>query len=91
MNAHNPVQQKLEGDIVLYAGDPAPCGGAKVALVTDSGDEYVVLPKGAGADLAEYLSARVAVSCEVRNADDDMVCIQVRSYTLLDEFADDGA
>lgn len=89
MNAQNPVQQKLEGDIVLASGDHARAGSARVALVTDSGDEYTILPKGAGVDLAEYLSARVAVSCEVMNLGDDTACIQVRSYTLLDEFSDD--
>ncbi|MDL2272373.1 hypothetical protein LJC23_05000 [Desulfovibrio sp. OttesenSCG-928-I05] len=88
MNADTFVQ-KLEGDIVVFTGDAGICGGARVALVTDSGDEYAIAPKGAGADLAELLSARVAVSCEIRSTEGDAACIQVRSYTLLDEFPDE--
>lgn len=88
MKADQSVQ-KLEGDIVVFTGDFAQCAGARVALVTDSGDEYAVVPKGAGADLAEFLSTRVAVTCEVRSADSDAACILVRSYTLLDEFPEE--
>lgn len=88
MNADKSVQ-KLEGDVVVFTSNSNACGGARVALVTDSGDEYAIVPKGAGVDLAELLSARVAVSCEIRTSEGDAACIQVRRYTILDEFPDE--
>ncbi len=89
MSAQDNMLQELQGDVVLVPGETGKrCGGAKVALVTDSGDEYVIIPKGAGADLAGYLSARISALAVIEERDEELYCIQVRSYRLADDFVD---
>ena len=67
---------------------PLPSGqGCRVALVVaDSGEEYPVLPRGAGIDLADMVSAQVEVVCSVHEEGENKRLF-VRSYQPLE--ADD--
>ena len=56
---------------------------ASVAVVQDD-VEYRIIPRGAGADLADEVSALVEVTGLLEQAD-EVNYIQVRGYTLVDD------
>ncbi len=65
---------------------PLPEGGkgcCQVAVVVDD-VEYHVLPRGAGVDLIEHLSAQVEVSGTVTEDPEGPPVIQVRAYQVID-------
>lgn len=82
---------KAEAGMKTVRGDVAPFIGAgegRVAIVT--GDcEYLVIPRGAGADLIEHLSCQVEAIGTVSEDEDGVQRIMVRSYTVTDQ--DDDA
>ncbi len=61
--------------------------GAKVAVVTEDGTEYLVIHKGVGIDLLEHTSANAEVTGVV-TAKEDGYIIQVRSYSVNDGYDD---
>lgn len=69
---------------------PLPSGqSCRVALVVaDSGQEYPVLPRGAGIDLADMVSAQVEVVCSVQEEGENKRLF-VRSYQPLDALDDE--
>lgn len=69
---------KLRG-IVAPLPPGTPC---RVALV-DGDAEYAILPRGAGIDLADMVSAQLEVLCTIKAEGDDRL-LHVRSYTVLD-------
>lgn len=56
---------------------------ARVAVVQD-GVEYRIIPRGAGVDLDDHLSAQVEVKGIVTEQD-DVRRLQVRGYRVLDD------
>lgn len=65
---------------------PLPSGQpCRVALVCGE-DEYPVLPRGAGVDLTDMVSAQLEVVCTIQE-DGESRLLHVRSYRTLD--ADD--
>lgn len=74
---------------------------AKVAVITDDGTEYLVLHKGAGMDLVDYISADVEVqgivvpasgTVDATMTEDDEASplfLTVRRYTLIDGYDED--
>lgn len=56
---------------------------ASVAVVQDD-VEYRIIPRGAGADLADEVSALVEVTGLLEQVD-EVNYIQVRGYTLVDD------
>ena len=56
---------------------------ARVAVVQDD-VEYRIIPRGAGADLADEVSALVEVTGLLEQVD-EVNYIQVRGYTLVDD------
>ena len=71
---------------------PLPSGqSCRVALVVaDSGEEYPVLPRGAGIDLADMVSAQVEVVCSVHEEGENKRLF-VRSYQPLEALDDEDA
>lgn len=71
---------------------PLPSGQpCRVALVaTDSGEEYPILPRGAGIDLADMVSAQVDVVCSIQE-EGEFKRLYVRSYQVLDALDDEEA
>lgn len=71
---------------------PLPSGQpCRVALVAaDNGEEYPVLPRGAGIDLVDMVSAQLEVVCTVHE-DGEAKRLHVRSYQVLDALDDDEA
>lgn len=62
---------------------PLPSGQpCRVALVCGD-EEYPVLPRGAGIDLADMVSAQLEVVCTIQE-DADARRLHVRSYQALD-------
>lgn len=62
---------------------PADARQASVAVVQDD-VEYRIIPRGAGADLADEVSALVEVTGLLEQVD-EVNYIQVRGYTLVDD------
>lgn len=71
---------------------PLPTGQiCRVALIcTDNGDEteYPVLPRGAGIDLADMVSAQLEVVCAIQEENEGKRLL-VRSYQVLDSLDED--
>jgi hypothetical protein len=68
---------------------------AKVAVITDNGDEYPVLHKGAGISLIGNINANVEVTGQLfrpapedAEADKPECFLSVKSYRLTDGFDD---
>ena len=61
---------------------------AKVALQDKNGLEYHILPKGMGIDMVEHINAKAEITGIVQQKD-DILYLQVRSYTVDDAFEDD--
>ena len=57
---------------------------ARVAVEED-GIAYHVIPRGAGVDLDDHLSALVQVTGNVQQDEDDNWLINVRAYELLED------
>lgn len=62
--------------------------GAKVAIQTDAGAEYFILPKGMGLDLMEHVNAKAEVSGIVEKRGENNFLL-VRNYSVRDGFEDD--
>jgi len=64
--------------------------GARVALVTTSGEEYPVLHKGAGVDLVDHISADVEVTASLVEMPEieGGKALRVRKYQVLDGYED---
>lgn len=60
--------------------------GARVAVEED-GIAYHVIPRGAGVDLDDHLSAFIQVTGLVHQDEDETRFIAVRAYTLLEDDA----
>lgn len=71
---------------------PLPSGqNCRVALaVAGSDEEYPILPRGAGIDLADMVSAQVEVVCSVQD-DGESKRLFVRSYQPLEALDDEDA
>lgn len=80
-------QQIINGYIVTVPRGEADAS-IHVALHTDNGDEFFILPKGMGIDLVEHVNARAEVSGIVEQRDEAHF-ILVRNYTVKDGFEDD--
>ena len=62
--------------------------GIRVAVAPDSGQEFLVLHKGAGVDLLGHISAKVEVSGQAdppAPGDEAPPRLTVRSYRVLDD------
>lgn len=62
-----------------------------MSLVTDSGEEYPVLAKCAGADFVDMVSMQVEAVCTLsplENGEAGATILLVRSYTVLDGLDD---
>ena len=68
---------------------PLPSGRACRVALADGGEEYHILPRGAGIDLAAMVSRHLEVTGTVRE-ENDVRLLQVRSYTVLDAIDDDS-
>jgi hypothetical protein len=76
----------LQGYIISR---PKNSGGddAGIALQDEGGEEFLIVPKGVGLDLVDYINARVEITGLVREQD-EYKSIQVRQYVLQDEYED---
>jgi hypothetical protein len=76
----------LRGYIVALPKKP---GGddAGIALQDEAGEEILIVPKGAGLDLVDYINAKVEITGLVQERDERKF-IQVRQYVLPDEYED---
>ncbi len=61
---------------------------AKVVVITDSGEEFKILHKGVGVDLADHVSASVEVQGVITELEDSKN-ILVRTYKLNEDWYDD--
>ena len=69
---------------------PKDSDGRWQVAIVDGDVEYHVVPRGAGVDLAEHLSAQVEVQAMLIEEPDSPLRIQVRSYRLIDQLDDDA-
>lgn len=60
---------------------------AKVAIQDENGNEYLVLPRGLGIDLVDYINAGVEVTGSLHEKDEQRF-IHVRQYRMQDEYDD---
>ncbi len=77
-------QTTLSGYVFPCATPPKNC---RMSLVTDSGEEYPVLAKGAGADFVDMVSVQVEAVCSftpVESGEGAESVLLVRSYKVLD-------
>ncbi len=65
---------------------------AKVAVVSDDGNTYVIMPKGLGTELALHMNALVEVRGEIKNplesSADEGAMFHVQSYNIRDGYDD---
>ncbi|SHN48912.1 hypothetical protein [Desulfovibrio litoralis] len=57
---------------------------AKISLVTTSGEQYIILPKGAGNDLLERLNANITATGNIFN-ENERSYFFVRDYSFNDD------
>lgn len=76
--------KKVSGDVEPFTGK-----GLCRVVVRDGETEYLVMPRGAGVDLADEVGAHVEMDGLVREDADGVRWIQVRSFRILDEFEDE--
>ncbi len=67
---------------------PLPPGSPCKVCLVDGDREYNIIPRGAGADLVDLVSAQLEVTGTVKE-EEESFSVQVRSYKVLD--ADDEA
>ena len=75
----------------LTFGSSAAAQTAKVAVVSDDGNTYAIMPKGLGTELALHVSALVEVKGEIKNAlesSDEEALFHVWSYNIRDGYDD---
>ncbi len=60
---------------------------AKVALQSDNGEEYIILPRGMGIDLVDLINAGVEITGSLQERG-EYKFIQVRQYKTQDEYDD---
>ncbi len=81
-----PSLTRLCGYIAPCATPPKNC---RMSLITDSGEEYPVLTKCAGADFVDMVSIQVEAVCvlsplENEEQEEKTEALLVRSYKILD-------
>lgn len=80
--------QTLQGYIVALPKSGGKDDGFRVAVQTEDGTEYHVIPKGMGMDLAHHVNVGVEVTGQVQENDETFL-VMVRSYKLQDEYDDE--
>ncbi|MDR1242544.1 MAG: hypothetical protein LBM00_07165 [Deltaproteobacteria bacterium] len=82
-------QQNLKTIRGYIISRPKNSGGddAGIALQDEGGEEFLIIPRGMGLDLADYINAKIEISGLVREQD-ECKSIQVRRYVLQDEYED---
>lgn len=75
-----PITVKGYVTALPRSADEAQC---RVAVIQDE-QEYRIIPRGAGVDLDDHLSALVEVT-GVSTESDGIVRLQVRGYKVLDD------
>ncbi len=75
--------KKVRGDV-----EPFPKKGLCRVIVRDGENEYLVMPRGAGVDLADEVGAHVEMDGLVHEDAEGVLWVQVRSFRILDEFED---
>ncbi len=78
----------MSSTVITIKGTVSPLSGkgekgARVAIVTDE-QEYQIVPRGAGSDLDEEISALVKAQGLLTESN-GVACLFVRSYSILDE------
>ncbi len=79
---------EAKSGIIKIIGDITPYSGTEESRVSilDGEKEYRVVPRGAGVDLVDHISATVEVEGIIKEDIEGESSIQVRSYRLLDAF-----
>jgi hypothetical protein len=60
---------------------------AKIAIQDEGGEEFLIIPKGLGIDLVDYINAKAEITGIIQEQNEHKF-IQVRKYTLQDEYED---
>lgn len=77
----------VRGYVVALPNNQEGSEDAKVAVQSENGEEYLVIPRGMGIDLVDLINAGVEVSGALQERD-GIKFIQVRQYKTEDEYDD---
>ena len=80
--------QTIRGYITALPRQGGKDEAALVAVHDDNGTDYYIVPKGMGLDLSEHINVGVEVTGIVQQKE-EIYYLQVRSYDLKDEYADE--